>query len=68
MNKIWIVTYWDKNEEPTVTAFDNWASAHDCYLVFKESHDGACLDEVSVYHKFITQQKKYSKQNNLKAH
>ena len=55
MNKIWIVTYWDKNEEPTVTAFDNWASAHDCYLVFKESHDGACLDEVSVYHKFITQ-------------
>ena len=53
-NNIWIVTYWDKDEEPTVTAFDNYDSAHDCYLTFKEIHDGACLDETPIYHQFIT--------------
>lgn len=50
--KIWVVTYWDKGEEPTVTVFDNRKAAKHCYKAFKGSHDGCCIDETMLYHSF----------------
>lgn len=52
-NKVWIVTYWDDNEEPVVTPFDNPESAQRCCNYFKKEHDGCCVDECEVYGSFI---------------
>lgn len=48
--KIWVVTYWDKGEEPVVTVFNNRKAAENCYKAFKDSHDGCCIDETMLYH------------------
>ena len=52
MNSVWIVTYWDKGDEPVVTPFDNQEAATKCYEYFKTIHDGCCLDECTIFHKF----------------
>ena len=54
-NVLWIVTYWDGTQEPTVTAFDNEEAAQRCYETFKLLHEGICLDQVPVYHDFKVQ-------------
>ena len=51
---IWIVTYWDLGQEPVVTAFNNRENAEKCWLYFKDSHDGCCLDECNVFSTFLT--------------
>lgn len=48
MKSIWIVTYWDIDSEPVVTAFNNEEAANKCYKYFKQCHDGCCLDECSI--------------------
>lgn len=52
MNKVWVVTYRDRCEEPVVTLFDNEDAAKDCYKEFKKEHWGAWIDEAPVYSKF----------------
>lgn len=49
---VWVVTYWDKGKEPIVTVFDNRKAAEYCYMAFKDSHDGCCIDETMLYHSF----------------
>ena len=49
---VWVVTYWDKNEEPVLTAFNNKETAERCYEYFKKGHDGCCIDELPVYSHF----------------
>ncbi len=50
--KIWVVTYWDKGEEPIVTVFNNRKAAEYCYKAFKDSHVECCIDETMLYHSF----------------
>lgn len=52
MDSIWIVTYWDSDSEPVVTAFNNEEAANKCYEYFKKEHYGCCLDECPVYSTF----------------
>ena len=52
IKNVWIVTYWDRDQEPTVTAFDNEETAKRCYETFRPLHDGICLDCVPLYHSF----------------
>lgn len=56
-NIVWIVTYYDKGEEPVVTPFGNKEAAEACYNYFKLQHDGCCLDECDVYNKFFDGEK-----------
>ena len=51
---VWIVTYWDFDQEPVVTPFNNRENAEKCWAYFKEIHDGCCLDECEVFSKFLT--------------
>lgn len=50
---IYIVTYWDKGKEPVVTVFDNRDAAESCYRAFRDSYDGCCIDESTLYHSFL---------------
>lgn len=52
MKKIWVVAYWNKNEEPILTAFDNKEAAYKCYNYFKKYYDGCCIDTLSIFHFF----------------
>lgn len=52
MNKVWVVTYRDRCEEPVVTLFDNEDAAKDCYKEFKKEHWGAWIDEAPIYSNF----------------
>ena len=52
---VWIVTYWDDDEEPTVTVFDNEEAARSCYEYFKShvnQHKGCCIDKEDICCKF----------------
>lgn len=51
-SKIYIVTYWDKDEEPVVSPFNNKDAAYKCYNYFKEIHDGCCIDKCNVFSSF----------------
>ena len=50
--EVWIVTYWDNNQEPIVTAFDNEYNANKCYLYFKSTHVNCIMDKTYLYNKF----------------
>lgn len=50
---IYIVTYWDDNKEPVVTAFDNKEAAESYYNYSINKHKGCCLDETKIYSSFI---------------
>ena len=49
---LWIATYLDGDDEPTVTAFNNKESAEKYYQFIKTQHERVSLDKVPVYHKF----------------
>jgi len=51
---VWIVTYWDFDQEPVVTPFNNRENTEKCWAYFKEIHDGCCLDECEVFSNFLT--------------
>ena len=53
INEIWIVTYWDKDVEPVVTAFNNKEVAEKCYKHFAGCHEGCCIDKCKVYSNFF---------------
>ena len=48
---IWIVTYWNSEIEPVVTAFDNKEAAQTCCDYFSKEYS-CCLDECNVYSSF----------------
>ena len=50
--EVWIVTYWDKGEEPTVTPFFNEEAANKAYNYFKSEHEGCCIDKCKIYNSF----------------
>jgi hypothetical protein len=50
--KMWIVSYYDRNQDPVVTPFDNQTSATKCYKFFLGKHDHVCIDECPVYTNF----------------
>ncbi len=52
MDLIWIVTYWESDRVPVVTAFNNEEAANKCYKYFKKEHYKCCLDECPVYSTF----------------
>lgn len=51
---IWIVTYWDFDQEPVMTPFNNRENAEKCWAYFKEIHDECYLDECEVFSTFLT--------------
>lgn len=53
MNKVFVISYQDKNnEEPTVTVFSEENAAKSCFDFFKNNHARCWMDEVPVYSKF----------------
>lgn len=52
-DKVFVVTYVDSGENPTVTVFDNKEAAEKCAEFFKKEHETVCLDEAQIYKKFI---------------
>lgn len=54
MDSVWVVTYWDGEEEPIVTVFNNEFSANKYldYIQNEKKHDGYCIDECPVYQLF----------------
>ena len=61
MNVVYVVTYWDKGEEPTVTVFNNEFSAHQYYDYIKDKHFGSCIDDCPVYHLFNVSKDDFNK-------
>ena len=54
MNKVWTVTYLDKNNEPQLTVFDNALAANACYKYFYEKYRmNVWIDECEVYGSFM---------------
>lgn len=49
---IFVVTYWNTGEEPTVTAFDNQEAAKACFNYFNDIDVNCCLDETHLYSTF----------------
>lgn len=48
---IWIVTYWNSEIEPVVTAFDNKEAAQACCDYFSKEYS-CCVDECNIYSSF----------------
>ena len=62
MNKVWIVSYSNINEDPVVTAFNNYANAYKYYKYeMNNKHDKVNIDECEVYSVFAIKQDDYSK-------
>ena len=52
-NSIYAVTYWNDNEEPVLTLFDNRDAAKSCWEYFGERHDHCIIDKIpKVYSTF----------------
>lgn len=49
---IWVVTYYDNDEYPVVTAFDNKSAALKCYRCFLGEHDKVDIDKIPIYSSF----------------
>lgn len=49
---VYIVTYWDGEEEPTVTPFSNREAAEKCYEYFNKIHKCCCIDECQIFSTF----------------
>lgn len=50
MNKVWTVTYLDKNNESQLMVFDNPLAADACYKYFYEKYRmNVWIDECEVY-------------------
>lgn len=50
MNKeVWSVIYWDKDEEPIISLFNNEEAARKCY----ENHNGCCIDKCNIFSNFL---------------
>lgn len=49
---IWIVTYWDRNTEPTVTAFTSEKEAQKAVNYFGTYHRYVIVDKTQVYETF----------------
>lgn len=55
MRTVYIVTFWDNNEEePCVAPFDNKEAARKCYEAMKKEHYGCCIDKCKVFHSFFS--------------
>ena len=50
--KVFVVTYWDKEQEPVVTVFVDREAAEKCLAYFVPRHYGCCLDECPLYSEF----------------
>lgn len=49
---VWVVIYWGKNEQPSVSLFDNEESARDAYKYFSELHENCDIDYCPIYEVF----------------
>lgn len=51
---VYVVTYWNGNEEPIVTVWNNKINADKHYEYCKTTQENAIIDECKVYKKCLT--------------
>lgn len=49
---VWIVTCWNKDEDPIVTPWDNEENARLHLDYCKRNFTNSCIDKCNVYHTF----------------
>lgn len=50
--EVFVVTYWDKDTEPTITVFSDETAANKAKDYFSKEHEFCILDKVPVYKSF----------------
>ena len=51
--KIWVVSYYNIEQDPVVTVFDNKDNAMKCYSYFLGNYDRVNIDECPIYSTFV---------------
>ena len=51
---VWLVIYYNHEEDPVYTAFDNSDSANRCFEYYKKVKDHCSLEEMPLYAGFTT--------------